>query len=63
MYAVSTVGTVLEKEASAIWCKGIAEALKHLNPECLIVYGTERGYDFGEIPVKHVKARDFVSVG
>ena len=55
VYAVGTVGIVEDPIACDWWFSGMDEAIKRLNPECVICYGTEIGYDFGNVPVKKIK--------
>ena len=55
VYAVGTVGIVEDPIACDLWFLGMDEAIKRLNPECVICYGTEIRYDFGNVPVKKIK--------
>ena len=56
-YAVSTVGVMRDKEAQKIWCSGMSEAIKRLEPKNIICYGSKIDYDFGKINVVHFDAR------
>lgn len=56
--AVSTVGVMQDKNARDLWCLGMNAAIGKLNPECVICYGSKINYDFGVVPVKHIKARE-----
>lgn len=44
--AVSTVGVKRDKDAAEIWQKGMEQALFRLEPECVILYGGNFGFDF-----------------
>ncbi|MBQ3585758.1 MAG: DUF4417 domain-containing protein [Synergistaceae bacterium] len=55
VYAVGTVGIVEDPIARNLWFSGMDEAIRRLNPECVICYGAKIGYDFGNIPVKKFK--------
>ena len=50
--AVGTVGIVKDPIARDLWFSGMDEAIKRLQPECVICYGCEIGYDFGKVSVK-----------
>ena len=52
--AASTVGVMTNKEWRENWKRGMAEALKRLRPECVLLYGynTKVDFDFGDTKVK-----------
>lgn len=49
--AVSTVGVKNDKEASAVWRDGMAEAMRRLEPRRVLLYGGNIGFDFDEAAV------------
>lgn len=55
--AVSTVGVMREPEARGIWKTGMDEAIKRIQPETVICYGSRIDYDFGNVSVKFFEAR------
>lgn len=57
--AVSTVGVMRDEDAREVWFSGMDEAVKRLQPEQVLCYGADIGYDFKGIPVRHFKARKF----
>ena len=58
--SVSTRGTTADKEAHAIWEAGMQTAIAKIKPETILVYGTPpKGFDFGNINVKYIKAGRF----
>lgn len=57
--AVSTVGVMRDKDAREVWFSGMDEAVKRLQPEQVLCYGADIGYDFKGIPVRHFEARKF----
>ena len=59
VYALGTVGVLNDKEALERCYAGISEALKRLKPECILCYGHEIDYDFGNVPVKKFLPRTF----
>jgi len=44
--AVSTVGAVRGEESMRIWRAGMAEAVRRLEPSCVVLYGPEPEFDF-----------------
>ena len=54
--AVGTMGIARDKIARELWYSGMTEAIKRLNPECVLYYGPEIGYDFGNVRVKKFSA-------
>ena len=59
--AVSTVGVMKDSEAQLIWRAGMDAAIKKLQPETVVCYGSKIDYDFGNMTVKYIKARSFGS--
>ena len=58
VYANSTVGITREDKEFKEMCYRELEAVKRiLKPECIVLYGNDIGYDFGDIPVKHIVPR------
>lgn len=53
--SVSTVGVKKSKTAKDIWFDGMHEALKRIEPECVVVYGGDIGFDFGCTKVIYIK--------
>lgn len=54
-YVTSTVGVKGSDEALAIWCDGMAAAIKALKPKRLLLYGGAVDFDFGGIEVIEYK--------
>ena len=52
--SVSTIGVKRDKEATKIWIAGMDEAMRRLKPACVLVYGGDIGYDFGETKAVHI---------
>lgn len=50
-YAVSTVGVKRDESALAVWCDGMAEAMRRLEPARILLYGGDIGFDFGACEV------------
>lgn len=48
---ISTIGVKKETEAFEIWKKGVEELIKRKHPSCLLVYGGEVDFDYGETEV------------
>ncbi|MBQ9621236.1 MAG: DUF4417 domain-containing protein [Atopobiaceae bacterium] len=48
-YAVSTVGVMRDGDARGVWASGMERAIEVLQPERLIVYGGDTGFDFGTV--------------
>ncbi len=57
--AVSTVGVARHREARKVWCDGMDEAIRRLRPATILCYGTQIGYDFGDVPVRFYDSRKF----
>lgn len=57
--AVSTVGTMNDDHAQMIWKQGMTEAINRLRPMMVLCYGLKPDYDFGTVPVKYFKPREF----
>lgn len=58
VYANSTVGIVRADKEFKELCYRELEAVKRiLKPECILLYGEDIGYDWGDIPVKQIKPR------
>lgn len=55
VYSVSTVGVERDKPAYLLWKIGMKEALRHVKPSHLIVYGNDIGFDFKDVPVTFIK--------
>lgn len=53
--SVSTVGVKQSEEATAIWNAGMTEAMRRLEPSCVVVYGGDIGYDFGAVEAVHLE--------
>ena len=47
--SVSTIGVKQDGGAKQIWFAGMAEAIKRVKPETIVIYGGDIGFDFGEI--------------
>ena len=50
--AVSTVGVKRNADARYYWRAGMSEAIKRTKPACVLLYGGNIGYDFGDTPYK-----------
>ena len=60
VYANSTVGIVRETADFKGECYRELQAVKRiLKPECIVLYGEDIGYDFGDLPMKHIRAREW----
>ncbi|MBO6210457.1 MAG: DUF4417 domain-containing protein [Schwartzia sp.] len=57
--AVSTVGIVRKKDAWEGWRTGMDEAMRRLTPSTVLCYGKPIDYDFGAVPVRFYKPRQF----
>lgn len=57
--ATSTVGVKTNTQAQEIWHAGMRAALDTLEPTCVLLYGGNIGFDFGEIEVIEYKAGGF----
>ena len=54
--AVSTVGVKKDVDAIQIWNEGMKAAIQRLRPSCILLYGGNIGFDFGNIRVVEYKA-------
>lgn len=61
-FAVSTVGVVKDEQARKVWAKGMEQAIKALQPDCILLYGSSIGFDFGPTRVVNYKAGGFHGV-
>ena len=53
--SVSTIGVKHDPDALAIWCTGMNEAIKRLNPKAILVYGGDISFGFPDgIEVKYI---------
>ena len=60
VYAVSTVGVAGSGPDFKELCRReVTGAIERLKPESLILYGTDIGYEFHGVPVKHIEARSW----
>jgi hypothetical protein len=48
-----------DEEARKIWTSGMDEAIRRLQPDQILCYGSDIKYDFKGIPVRHFDARKF----
>lgn len=53
--AVSSVGVKSTQEQLSIWRCGMEEAIKRLQPRCILLYGGRIDFDFGQIQVIEYK--------
>lgn len=44
------------EESVSFWKAGMAEALRRIRPKCVLVYGAEVKFDFGDAEVVRYKA-------
>ena len=44
--SVSTVGVMRSEEGRRVWVNGMDEAIRRLNPSCVVAYGKQIDYDF-----------------
>lgn len=44
--SVSTIGVKEDKHAGELWVAGMDEAIRRLDPKCVMVYGGDIGYEF-----------------
>lgn len=54
--AVSTVGVKSDDCARSVFMDGMAEAMRRLEPSCVLLYGGNVGFDFGDCDVVEYKA-------
>lgn len=54
--AVSTVGVKGSESAKSVWFDGMAAALKMLHPKRVIIYGSNIGFDFGDVETIEYKS-------
>lgn len=57
--ASSTVGIARDKEAQAVWREGMEEAMRVVQPARVLLYGSNIGFDFGDVEVIEYKAGGF----
>lgn len=48
--AVSTMGAGQSERSDELWRMDMTEALRRLRPSCVLVYGRDVGFDFGNVP-------------
>ena len=60
--ATSTVGVAQSDSAKKVWFEGMKEAIKQLKPKRILLYGSDIGFDFGNIDVIYYKAGGFHGV-
>ena len=53
--ATSTVGVKRDEHARTIWCNGMKYGLERLQPSCVLVYGGNIDFDFGNTKVVEYK--------
>jgi len=53
--AVSTIGVKRDKESRKLFDAGMDEAIKVIKPSCIINYGGNIGYDYGDIEVIYIQ--------
>ena len=49
--SISTIGVKRDKEALKIWRDGVAEMIKRIEPQAILVYGGKIEFDYGNIDV------------
>ena len=49
--SISTIGVKRDEEALQIWKDGVREMIKQIEPSCILVYGGEIEYDYGNIKI------------
>ena len=49
--SISTIGVKQDQNALKIWCKGVDEMIKQIEPKAILVYGGKLDYDFKDIKV------------
>ena len=53
--SVSTVGIKKNKDAKKLFFDGMSEALKRIEPSCVVIYGSNVGFDFGKTKIIEIK--------
>lgn len=56
--SVSTIGVKRDAESKQIWFDGMDEAIKRLKPSCVLIYGGDIGYDFGNVKAVYVENKN-----
>lgn len=49
--SISTIGVKQDENALKIWCDGVNEMIKQIEPKAILVYGGKLDYDFKDIQV------------
>lgn len=49
--SISTIGVKQDENALKIWCDGVSEMIKQIEPKAILVYGGKLDYDFKDIQV------------
>lgn len=49
--SISTIGVKQDKDALQIWKDGVTEMIKQIEPSCILVYGGELEFDYGDIKI------------
>lgn len=49
--SISTIGVKRDKDALKIWCDGVTEMIKQIEPSAILIYGGALEYDYGNIKV------------
>lgn len=49
--SISTIGVKQDKDALQIWKDGVTEMIKQIQPSCILVYGGELEFDYGNIKI------------
>lgn len=49
--SISTIGVKQDAEALQIWRDGVAEMIKQIEPQAILIYGGELEFDYGDIKV------------
>lgn len=57
--ATSTVGVARDEDARKVWCDGMREAMRRLEPSRVLLYGANIGFDFGGCEVVEYEAGGF----
>ncbi len=58
-FAVSTVGVMKEERSQTLFKMGLDEAIKRIEPSCVLIYGSDIDYDFQNVKHKKIKGRAF----
>lgn len=54
--AVSTVGIKGNDGAMKVWFEGMEAAIAAISPSCIVIYGGNIGFDFGDVETVEIKA-------